>query len=61
MVPLAILLLENKETGIYNMCNNNFLNSIDTLISYKHIIDPDLEINEIQQIDHDIKIGKDLM
>ncbi len=58
MIPLAILLLENKQTGIYNMCNNNFLNSIDTLISYKHIIDPDLEINEIQQIDHDKKIGK---
>tara|TARA_B100001093_G_C26848205_1_gene1023843 strand:- start:2016 stop:4139 length:2124 start_codon:yes stop_codon:yes gene_type:complete len=58
MIPLAILLLENKQTGIYNMCNNNFLNSIDTLIHYKYTIDPDLEINEIQKIEHDKKIGK---
>jgi 2-polyprenyl-3-methyl-5-hydroxy-6-metoxy-1,4-benzoquinol methylase len=58
IIPLAILLLENKQTGTYNMCNNGFLNSINTLINYKHTIDQDLEINEIQKIEHDKLIGK---
>ena len=58
MIPLAILLLENKQTGTYNMCNSGFLNSMNTLINYKYTIDPDLESHEIQQQKHDKLIGR---
>ena len=58
VIPIAIELIKNNEIGIYNLCNNGYINSIDTLLKYKYTIDENIEINEISKEKHDVIIGK---
>lgn len=58
LLPIAIELIKNKEIGVYNLCNDGYINSVDTLLKYKYTIDENIEINEISEDKHDITIGK---
>lgn len=57
LIPIMIKLIYNKYIGIFNFVNNGYINSLETLINYKHNIDSNCNIKHMCKQEHDNIIG----
>jgi 2-polyprenyl-3-methyl-5-hydroxy-6-metoxy-1,4-benzoquinol methylase len=57
LLPALIKMLENKEKGIFNFINNNYINSVDTIINLKQNFDSLINFNVITENEHNNIIG----
>lgn len=58
ILPIIIELISKRITGVFNLNNSNTINSLETLLNYKHTIDSNININEMSITEHDNIIGK---
>lgn len=58
MFPIILNMLKNKTTGIYNLFNTGYINSIDLLINYKINVDTSINIKEMNLEEHNTVVGE---
>lgn len=58
LLPILWKMLEVRQTGVYHLVNPGRLASLDTLITYKHTVDPTLQIEEMSEEEHRRTVGE---
>ena len=58
MLPIIRKMLEIRQTGVYHMVNPGYLDSLETVIQYKDVVDNQLNIEEMDLEEHNQIVGE---